>query len=979
MSIERWSVEQVRAIAPDPVSARAGQGLGAPSQWSAAGLSDAVLWGICRTYQVAVDLDGPRFKCSCPSRKTPCKHALGLLFRWATVGVPDAAAPEWATFPARRVKSDAPPDPVAAAKRQAVRADRVAAGMSELGRWLDDQVQAGLAAAERGGYDPFDEMAARLVDAQAPAAAATVRRLGGLVGSGPHWADRVLGEMGLLRLLVDGHDRLDELPSGLAASVRTRIGFPTSTSDVLAGPRVTDRWRVLGRVDAEDGNLQSRRIWLHGATTGRFALLLSFAAPGQSLPSDVVPGRDLDADLCFYPGTWPLRALIADRRGDFPLSAPTGVPIAAALSGWAAALAAEPWRPDVPVLLAGVRPAAPRPGDQRPPDRAGRHRPAGDRRPDDDWLIDEAGDALPLAAGFRHPWWLIAAGGGRPVTVAGEWSPAGLRPLGVWVDGVFVAAPEQTFDGPNRREPELPPDLLAAALVGTARRPWTPAPVAVGGRSLDLPAGSLLEAAGSALVYRRAGVRPGAGHRPIEAAPAETQPALPWAAGERLRRILTLGEAPFGSTATPIYLAEWLRLAQARGGRAPGGRLPGLLDQATTHEDLRAAVATVAGARGRWLAGMRDKWEWLLPAKPSSWDTGTADERVALLHATRLRDPDAGRRLIESTWEADPASDRARFLAELGHGLSLADATLLERSLDDRNGAVRNAGLELLRALPGSAWAGRMAARARAAVRLERRVIGRDRLVVTPPEELDAVMRRDGLTPSSGSGARSSSSGGGPPFGGGPASGGVGGGRRTGGAGAHRLEEIVAGTPLVVWAEYAKSPAAMIELARGDDFEDSLVHGWARAAIDQRDAAWASALVLNDNGGEGPALRHIVRWDLHGVLPATHLTRIVLDYLVRRDYQVSRLLTQLTGEWTDELATVVLTALRHGVRSDQDAWLVHELCPPAIGGLPTRYAPRVAQLAEELDHELGPTVRTRPIAELAAALAFRQEMHQEFG
>ncbi|MEV6636060.1 SWIM zinc finger family protein [Actinoplanes sp. NPDC051470] len=937
MSVERWSVEQVRAVAPDPASARAGQGQGAPSQWSATGLSGPVLWGLCRGYRVAVDLAGPRFKCSCPSRKFPCKHALGLLFLWSTVGVPPADAPEWATFPAPRPKSDNP-DPVAAAKRLAQREDRVAAGMTELGRWLDDQVQTGLAAAERGGYDVFDEMAARLIDAQAPAAASTVRRLGGLVGAGPHWADRVLGEMGLLRLLVDGHDRLGELPPGLAASVRTRIGFPTSASDVLAGPPVTDRWRVLGRVDSEDGNLQSRRIWLHGATTGRFALLLSFAAPGQALQSDVAPGRDLDADLCFYPGAWPLRALISSRRGDFPLSPPTGVSILSALDSFGSALAAEPWRPDVPVLLAGVRPA------------------------DEDWLVDEAGDALPLAAGFRNPWWLIAAGGGRPVTVAGEWSPAGLRPLGTWVDGQFVTAPEQTYDGPNRREPELPPDLLAAALVGTARRPWQPAPVTVGGRALDLAAGSLLEAAGSALIYRRAGQTPGRGREPIGAAPAETQPALSWAAGERLRRILTLGEAPFGSTATPVYLAEWLRLAGARGGRAPGGQLPGLLDQATTHDDLRAGVAVVAGARGRWLAAMRDKWEWLLfasraPATP--WDTGTLDERVALLHHARRADPAAGLALLESTWDADPAPDRARFLAELRHGLSGADEPLLERALDDRNGAVRTAALEILRGLPGSAWAGRMTARARVAVRLERRMIGRDRLVVTPPEELDEVMRRDGLTPSSGSGSSS-------------------GARRSGGAGAHRLGGIVAGTPLAVWLDLAKTPAAMIELARGDDFEDALLHGWAQAAIDQHDEAWAAALVANDQRNDGPALRPAVRWDLHALLPPAVLARIILDFLVRRDYQVSRLLTALPGEWPDELAAAALAALRHGVRSDQDAWLVHELCPAAIAGMPTRFAPRVAQLAEELDHELGPTIRTRPIAELAAALTFRQEMHQEF-
>ncbi|WP_420894866.1 SWIM zinc finger family protein, partial [Streptomyces noursei] len=34
-------------------------------------------------YGTVVDLDGPAFQCSCPSRKFPCKHTLGLLLRWA--------------------------------------------------------------------------------------------------------------------------------------------------------------------------------------------------------------------------------------------------------------------------------------------------------------------------------------------------------------------------------------------------------------------------------------------------------------------------------------------------------------------------------------------------------------------------------------------------------------------------------------------------------------------------------------------------------------------------------------------------------------------------------------------------------------------------------------------------------------------------------------------------------------------------------
>ncbi|WP_345024954.1 SWIM zinc finger family protein, partial [Nonomuraea roseoviolacea] len=54
-----------------------------------------VLFGECEgsgatPYQTCVDLDGPAYRCGCPSRKAPCKHALGLLLVWSAGDVPAA-------------------------------------------------------------------------------------------------------------------------------------------------------------------------------------------------------------------------------------------------------------------------------------------------------------------------------------------------------------------------------------------------------------------------------------------------------------------------------------------------------------------------------------------------------------------------------------------------------------------------------------------------------------------------------------------------------------------------------------------------------------------------------------------------------------------------------------------------------------------------------------------------------------------------
>ena len=918
---ERWSPAQVESLAPDASSVKAARGLSAPASWSATGRLDDVLWGRHRTYQVCVDLGGPAFRCSCPSRKIPCKHTLGLLLVWAESGVGGAEAPEFArewqaarqARAAAKPRAAATPDPAAAAKRVEQRAERVAGGMAELRRWLDDQMRQGLAGAQRAGQQPFETMAARLVDAQAPAAAGAVRRLGFAAGVGPHWADRMLGELALLQLLVSGHERLAELPGALAATVRSRIGFPVATDDVLAGPRVADRWQVLGQVETDDGALTTRRTWLRGATGGRFALVLSFAAPGQPLVADLVPGTEFRGELAFYPGAAPLRALVAERiSAAEPFAAPDGAAgLAEALAGWSATVAAEPWRYDAPVLLADVVPGT------------------------GGWLIDATGAAVPLAPGHREPWWLLAAAGGGPAVVAGEWSPAGLRPLAAWVGGTFVPAAPPLPDPGAPRHPELPPELLAAALVGTDRRPFA-------------GEGSLLDAAAVALLRQRAGVLPGGGHTPVPAAPPETTAPLPAPAGVRLQRILD-GSVPGGAQLAQELLIQWLDAAAGHGGHVPPVALPALLDAGRRNAVVRPALARVAGARGRWLAGLRDDWRWLHEqaagdpgATGTDWHTGTAGERLSHLTALRATDPDGGRELLESTWAQESSDDRARFLAALATGLSAADDPFLERALDDRRKEVREAALELLRRLPGSALTRRMAERARTAVRREHRRFGADRLLVTPPEELDTALRRDGVaaTPARGIGIS-----------------------------AWLLEEVLAGAPLDVWAD----PATMVQLARGNDWESPLLHGWAKAAVAQHHATWAAVLLR-----EVPALlRESVRWDLHLVLPPDDLGRLAAEALRREDGMAHRLLAIHPGRWPDELSVAVLETIAHRARTDRHTWQLGELCRAAALAMPPAYADLVGRLALQLDQEPAEASRVRPVTDLARTLTFRQQMLDE--
>jgi SWIM zinc finger len=427
----------VLSLAPDASAQRAARALAGDKAWCEVGYSTAddlppTVWGLCQgsgsqPYQTCVDLTEPAYRCSCPSRKFPCKHTLAMLLRWASDAVPEAPAPlwvrEWQASRADRVSR-------AVARKEAARnggegtgraagtaatlrrAERVAAGLDELDRWLADQLRGGLAGVSRLGYSHWDAMAARLVDAQAPGAARLVRNLADHAGD----PERLLAELGLLRLLAAGFSRLDSLPPELAATLRLRVGIPVAAEEVLAGPPVRDRWQVLGVRDEPENELMVRRVWLRGSDTGRAALVLSFAGPGQVFVTDLVLGTALDADMCFYPDH--VRVLIARRHAPAePITAVAGArPVAGALREYAQALAADPWLERWPMVLAGVVPAK-----------------VGDR-----WCLTAGDRGVPVDRAAGAPWRLVAAAAGRPVTVAGEWTAAGLRPLSVWAGNRLV-------------------------------------------------------------------------------------------------------------------------------------------------------------------------------------------------------------------------------------------------------------------------------------------------------------------------------------------------------------------------------------------------------------------------------------------------------------------------------------------------------------------------------------------------------------
>ncbi|HTE19228.1 MAG TPA: SWIM zinc finger family protein, partial [Armatimonadota bacterium] len=331
-----WTPEQILALAPDPSSAKSGRDLGAPRKWQTLGTNERAAWGLCQgsgknPYQTQIDLGEPAFRCSCPSRKFPCKHGLGLFLVLSAqpAAFTETSPPDWVTAwletrsqrqeqraerAEARAKGEATgADPDAQAKRAAEREQKVAGGLDELERWLEDIIRRGLAEVQTQPTSFWDGIASRMVDAQAPGLARLVREASAIPAGGEGWPARLLERLARIHLLIEGYRRLDTLPEETQADIRTRIGWNVREEELLQGETTVDRWLILGQRTEMEERLRVQRTWMVGEESSRAALLLQFAHGSAPMDASLVPGSRFRAALVFYPGAAPLRAALKER------------------------------------------------------------------------------------------------------------------------------------------------------------------------------------------------------------------------------------------------------------------------------------------------------------------------------------------------------------------------------------------------------------------------------------------------------------------------------------------------------------------------------------------------------------------------------------------------------------------------------------------------------------------------------------------
>lgn len=332
--------DQVLALAPDKASITAAQKLTTLSKWPQLAYNDRAIWGECKgsgskPYQTRIDRQDNTVKCSCPSRKFPCKHALALYLIFTDQPASftaEAPLPEWvsewlnkreAAQQKKQTRSQTAKisNPDAQKKRRIQREKKILNGVNELAQWLEDSVRMGFSELVTESYQYWDALAARLVDAQAPGLAAWIRHIGDIaIVNNPQSMDTLAYEVGQLFLFINAYQKLSLDTHGfneaLANELHSLAGRSYQEQEILQQEGLDDDWLVLARSEHEEQQLIRQDIWFFGLRNKRFAKQTQYAHTSQKnkIYHAWIEGSTLSGKMHFYPTLTPLRAMIGEHQ-----------------------------------------------------------------------------------------------------------------------------------------------------------------------------------------------------------------------------------------------------------------------------------------------------------------------------------------------------------------------------------------------------------------------------------------------------------------------------------------------------------------------------------------------------------------------------------------------------------------------------------------------------------------------------------------
>lgn len=446
----QWTDEKIAALAPNDSTERRGRSLANSAKWNSIATNYEAIWGECKgsgsqPYAVQINLSGPKYKCSCPVRKPPCKHVLGLFFLFAKSSAvfkyqaPAEAVKNWlnqqspnaisstskTTVPVLKTEEAIEQAKVAKEKRWAQRVQLMTSGMDELELWLTDLIRQGIANTDIQKASFWNQVAAKMVDAKLPRISTYLKETHQLIQQNPNWSEIVVARLGELYLWAESFKKRNLLSAEMQEELYQSLGKIVKKADILEQhPSTKDLWFILGKKEGVDIEGRSfRKIWLQGQKTKQHALILDYAFGSMGYEQQYIVGDLLDGALVYYSKAYPQRAIFEsfDSAKIYEKTeASTHNDLNSVLTSYGKALAQNPWLFSFPVGLSKLKAFM------------------NDKK---ELKIKDINNSIIPLSNVKEDimWKILAISGGHPISLFGEWNGLHFEPLSLLTEDGIVS------------------------------------------------------------------------------------------------------------------------------------------------------------------------------------------------------------------------------------------------------------------------------------------------------------------------------------------------------------------------------------------------------------------------------------------------------------------------------------------------------------------------------------------------------------
>lgn len=283
-------------------------------------------------------------------------------------------------------------------------------GANELQLWVLDAIRQGFGHLQSQPNATWDSIAARMTDSKLAVISRRIRVLRDRRHEA-QWPELFFNELADFYLFAQAFRRIESLPEPLQEELLLQGGRTIRRNDLLEQqPAQHDRWLALGQTSGMEEDVRWRRTWFWAERLQKFALVLDFAFRDTPYTQEWLLGSVIDADFHFFPGVYPLRAVV----GEFALSNESFLPFDGFLNAssmanaYTKALSENPFLQIFPVVLSGFSIIL---------------------QQEQFYAFDTERRYLTLSKQEEKNWKLLACSAGHPIELFAEWDGSRLNPL----------------------------------------------------------------------------------------------------------------------------------------------------------------------------------------------------------------------------------------------------------------------------------------------------------------------------------------------------------------------------------------------------------------------------------------------------------------------------------------------------------------------------------------------------------------------